>query len=163
MATIDRLKLVDGVDFGSHGDVGDFFKNHFDHHWHAEFPRHNLRFFQRRPDFFGISHAHRFAAQPLNNGLMVNTISLEGLVIDVLVVKGELHTEIHIEIALRLANQTEVAVVDQDLHERQTELRASGQLFNEELKVIVTSQTHHGAGGVTTPKAAGNVQPKGPA
>ena len=79
---------------------------------------------------------------------MIHAIPLEDWVIDILILKRELNIEIHFKITLRLTNQTEVAVVDQDLNIGQTELSTNGEFFNQELEIIVAREPHNRAGGI---------------
>ena len=74
---------------------------------------------------------------------MINTITFEHGVINVLVFKRQLHAVIHLKPTLALPDKTQIAVVDQNLHIRQAELRTHSQLFHQKLKVIIAGQTHH--------------------
>ena len=80
--------------------------------------------------------------------MVVHAKTLQGGVVHVLVVKRQLHAVVHVELALRLPNQAQVAVVHQDMHIGQTKLRPHRQLFDQKLEVVVTRQAHHLARGV---------------
>ena len=56
--------------------------------------------------------------------------------------KAELHAVVHVEAALRLANEAEVRVVHHHVQVGQLELRAHGQLLDHELEVVVARQCH---------------------
>ena len=64
------------------------------------------------------------------------------------VLEGELDAVIHIEAALRLADQAEIRVVHQHMEVGQLELRADRQLLDHELEVVVAGERDDGAVGV---------------
>ena len=69
---------------------------------------------------------------------MVHAVALQHVVVHILVLKSQLHAEVHLKAALALAYQAQVAVVDEDVHIGQAKLGAHGQLFHHELEVVVT-------------------------
>ena len=87
-----------------------------------------------------------------------------GLRVDVL--EGETDLEIHLEGALRLADQAEVGIVHHHMQEGQLVLRADRELLDHELEVVVAGQRHDlprpdRRRGRRAPRAS--VQPSGPA
>ena len=62
------------------------------------------------------------------------------------VVEGELDAVIHVEAALRLADQAEVGVVHDDMEVGQLELRADREFLDHELEVVVAGQRHDPCG-----------------
>ena len=71
---------------------------------------------------------------------MVDTVLVDLRRIGVL--ERQLHTVVHVEAALRLADQAEVGIVHHDVDVRQLELRADGELLDHELEVVVSRQRH---------------------
>ncbi len=105
-----------------------------------------LRLSQRAGDLLGIGDAQRLAAEALDDGLVIDAVAARAdLFGHVLVLERELHAVVHLEAALRLADQAEVRVVDQHLHVRQPELRADRELLDQELEVVVAGQPDDGA------------------
>ena len=52
----------------------------------------------------------------------------------------ELHAVVHVEAALRLADQAEIGVVHDDVDVGQLELRADRELLDHELEIVVARQ-----------------------
>ena len=150
MAAVDVLELIDFVNFGAHGDVGDFFKDDLDHHRHAEPGCHHPRLPQCRFNISRVFDAQRLATQPFNHGHMVYTIAAQFVfrIGHIDVVKRQLHAKVHLKAALALANQAQVGVVDQHMHIRQVELRTHGKFLDQKLEVVVTGNCHYCAGRV---------------
>jgi hypothetical protein len=71
---------------------------------------------------------------------VVDAIDAELGRVDVL--EGELDVIIHVEAALRLADQSEIGVVHDDVDVRQLELGADRELLDQELKIIVARQCY---------------------
>ena len=90
-------------------------------------------------------HADRLAAQALDHLHVIDPIalrsSLAGGGVDVL--ETELDTVVHVEAALALTDQPQVAVVDQHMDVGQLELGPDGQLLDHELEVVVARQRDH--------------------
>ena len=90
---------------------------------------------ERRADQIGLEHADRLATQTFGHGDVIDAIAFELGRIDVL--ERERNAVIDVEGALRLADQPEIGVVHEHVDVRQFELRTGGQLFNQELEVVV--------------------------
>src|SRR5690606_12968771 len=129
------------VQFGAHGNVGDALQDQFNHNRHAEFFHPCTSLFNGRLNVFGFVDADGLATQTFHHGDVIHTITFGFRGIDI--VKGQLHTIVHLKAALCLTNQTQVGVVDQNVQVRQLELCAHGQLFNHELEVVVARNGHH--------------------
>ena len=71
---------------------------------------------------------------------MIDAVAPEFRRVDVL--ERELHAIIHLEAALRLADQAEIAVVHDDMDVGQIELRADRQLLDQELEIVVAGNRH---------------------
>ena len=148
MAAINVFKFIDIIDLGTHCNIGHLLENHFHHHWNAVLFGHLLRFDQNGIDLAGVGYTQSLTAKSFNDFTVINAIALEVLIIHVDVVKGELDSVVHLKAALCLANQAKVAVVHQHHDERQMELRANSQLFNQELEIIVTGKANDRLGWV---------------
>ncbi|MNC60373.1 hypothetical protein D3C75_1102460 [compost metagenome] len=94
-----------------------------------------------RSDILRLDYTDRFTSQPFDHLDVIDTVFAPFRVVDVFI--GQLDAVIHIETALRLADQPQVGVVDHHVDIRQLELRANGQLFDHELEVVVTRQRDH--------------------
>ncbi len=137
----DRIEFGDGVDFTTHGDIGHALQNDLDHHGHGKLLHQLPRLRQRGLNLVGVEHAYGLAAQPFGHLDEVDTVTADFGRVDV--VERELHAEVHIELALALADETEVGVVDHDVDVGQLELRAHCQLLDEKLEVVVAGNGHH--------------------
>ena len=85
-------------------------------------------------------HPHRLAAQALGHRDMVDAVALDLVAVDV--VEGEADLEVHLEAALRLADQAEIGVVHDHMQVGQLVLGADRQLLDHELEVVVAGQRH---------------------
>ena len=56
----------------------------------------------------------------------------------VLVLERQLHAVVHLEAALRLADEAQIGVVHHQVDVGQLELRADGELLHHELEVVVS-------------------------
>ena len=86
----------------------------------------------------GVGDADRLAAEAFGHCDVIDAVDAEFGRVDVF--ERQLHLIIHVEAALRLADQAEVRVVHDDVHVRQFELRSDRKLLDEELEVIVARQ-----------------------
>ena len=86
----------------------------------------------------GIGDADRLAAEAFGDRDMVDAVAAELGRIDVL--ERQLHLIIHLEAALRLADQAEIGIVHDDVDVGQIELRADREFLDQELEVIVARQ-----------------------
>ena len=156
------LELGHVVELGAHGDVGHPFQDDLDHHRHPELGQQLLGLLEGTRQLLGPLHPQRLAAEPLGHLDVVDPVAAE--LGRVHVVERQLHAEVHVEAALGLADQAQVAVVHHHVEIGQVELGPDGQLLDHELEVVVARQRHHGGVGVgdTHPRAAGMVQPSGP-
>src|SRR5690606_7405608 len=136
------LELVDGVDLGAHGDVGHALQDHFDHHRYLVLGHPGLGLFDGRAQIFLLEHADRLAAQALDHRDVVDAVAFHAALVGIDVLEAQLHAVIHLEAALRLANQPQVGVVHQDVDVGQFELRTHCQLLDHELEVIVARERH---------------------
>ena len=75
---------------------------------------------------------------------MVDAIDAEFRRVDVL--ERQLHLIVHVEAALRLADQSEIGVVHDDMDVGQFELRADREFLDQELKIIVARERDDFAG-----------------
>jgi hypothetical protein len=85
-----------------------------------------------------IGDADRLAAQPFGDRDVVDAVAAELGRVDVL--ERELDAVVHVEAALRLADQAEIGVVHDDVDVGQLELRADRELLDQELEVVVARQ-----------------------
>ena len=85
-----------------------------------------------------IGDADRLAAQPLGDRDVVDAIDPELGRVDVL--EGKLDVIVHVEAALRLADQSEIGIVHDDVDVGQLELRADRELLDQELEIIIARQ-----------------------
>src|SRR5436190_12172917 len=78
---------------------------------------------------------------------MVDAVGTELRRVDVL--ERKLHLVVHVEAALRLADQPEIGIVHDDVDVGQLELRADGELLDQELEVVVARQRDNLARGIS--------------
>ena len=82
-----------------------------------------------------IGNADRLAAEPLGDRDVVDAITPEFRRVDVL--ERQLDMIVHVEAALRLADQSEIGVVHDDVDVGQFELGADRELLDQELKIVI--------------------------
>ena len=158
------LELDDVVDLGPHRDVGDAFENELDDDRHAVLRHQFARRRKRRLRVLRIGDADRLAAKALGDRDMIDAVDAELGRVDVL--ERELDVIVHVEAALRLADQPEIGIVHDDVDVGQLELRADRELLDQELEIVVARQRDdlaRSGSAARTPSAAGNVHPSGPA
>ena len=126
------------VDLESHRDVRDSLEDHLDDHRHPVLDDQLLGLLQRREDLSRLEDPDRLAAQAFGDLDVVDAVAVDLGRVDV--VEGQLHAVVHVEAALRLADQPEVGVVHQHVDVRDVELRADRQLLDHELEVVVAGQ-----------------------
>ena len=102
-------------------------------------------------DFAGIGDADGLAAEAFGDRDMVHAVAVQFRRIDVL--ERELDLIVHLEAALRLPDQPEIRVVDDDMDVGELELSADRQFLDQELEIIVAGQRHDAALGVSRPDA----------
>ena len=91
-----------------------------------------------------IGDADRLAAEAFGDRDMVDAVDAELRRVDVL--ERKLHLIVHVEAALRLADQPEIGIVHDDVDVGQLELRADRELLDQELEVVVARQRDDLAG-----------------
>ena len=107
-----------------------------------------LGLFDGGAQIFLLEHADRLATQALDHRDVVDAVAFHAALVSIDVLEAQLHAVVHLETALRLADQAEVGVVHQDVDVGQLELRAHRQLLDHELEVVVARKRHHLAGRV---------------
>src|SRR5690606_6039407 len=132
------FEFVDRVDVVAHGDVGDALQDELDHDGHAEFLDPGAGLGDGGLDLFDRLHADGLAAQAFGDLDVVHAVAVGFRRIDV--VEGQLHAVVHVEAALRLADQPQVGIIDHNVDVGQVELRAHGQFLDHELEVVVAGQ-----------------------
>ena len=85
-----------------------------------------------------IGDANRLAAQAFGDRDMVDAIDSKLRRVDVL--ERQLHMIIHVEPALRLADQPEIRIVHDDMDVGQLELRADREFFDQELEIVIARE-----------------------
>src|SRR3546814_2905805 len=76
----------------------------------------------------------------LRHGHVIDAVSVGIRSVDI--VERQLHAVVHVEPALRLADQAQIGIVDHDMQVRQLELRADRELLDHELEVVIRSDEH---------------------
>ena len=94
----------------------------------------------------GVGDADRLAAETLRDRDVVDAADAEFGRIDVF--ERQLHLIVHVEPSLRLADQTEIGVVHDDVDIGQFELRPDRKLLDQELKIIVARERDDLARGI---------------
>ena len=87
---------------------------------------------------FGIPDADRLAAEAFGDRDMIDAVDAEFGRVDIL--ERQLHLIVHLEAALRLADQAEIGIVHDDVDIGQLELRADGELLDQELEIVVAGE-----------------------
>jgi hypothetical protein len=124
------LELRHLVDVRPHCDVGDALEDELDDDRHAELLQHRLGPLEGRQDVLHLGDPDRLAAEAFGDRDMVDAVAAELGRIDVL--EGQLHAVVHVEAALRLADQAEIGVVhdDMDVGQRNWAPTASSSIRN---------------------------------
>ena len=131
------LELDDGVDVGTHSDIGDAFEDELDDDRNLVLLHQGPRPFEGIGTLVGTADADRFAAEALGDRYMIDAVTLFRIARGVDVVEGEADFEIHVEAALGLADKAEIGVVHDHMQIGQLVLRADRQFLDQELEVIV--------------------------
>src|SRR5690606_4808495 len=129
-----------------HRDVRDAFQDRLHDHRDAVYRRELLRLLEGRAQFTGVGHPDRLAAQALRDLDVVDAVDAQLGAVDVLELQVDL--EVDVEGPLRLADQAQVGVVDQDVDVGDAVLRADRELLDHELEVVVAGEGHHLRAGV---------------
>src|SRR3546814_7964953 len=77
----------------------------------------------------------------LRHGHVIDAVSVGIRSVDI--VERQLHAVVHVEPALRLADQAQIGIVDHDMQVRQLELRADRELLDHELEVVIAGNGDH--------------------
>src|SRR5258708_29239770 len=102
----DLLELDDVVDLGTHRDVGNSFEYELDHHRNAVFRHQLARRRESRLRVLRVGDADGLAAEAFGYRNVIDAIDAKFGRVDVL--ERQLYVIIHVETALRLADQSEV-------------------------------------------------------
>ena len=85
-----------------------------------------------------IGDADRLAAKAFGDRDMIDAVAAELRCVDVR--KRQLHLIVHVEAALRLADQSEIGIVHDDVDVGQLELRADREFLDQELEIVVARE-----------------------
>jgi hypothetical protein len=129
------LELGHVVQLGPHRDIGDPFQDDLDDDRHPVLGHELPGRLERGPDLVRHGDPQRLAAQALGHLDVVDAVAADIGGVDV--VEGQLHAVIHVEAALRLADQAQVGVVHQHVDVGQVELRPNREFLDHELEVVV--------------------------
>ena len=90
----------------------------------------------------GLRDPDRLAPQPFRHRDVIDAVALFRIAGSVDIVEGEAHFEIHVQPALRLADEAEIGIVHDHMQVRQLVLGTNGQFLDHELEIIVARQRH---------------------